>query len=443
MQKLQNHCTATEAKHLREISLHPHLKTKLVAAIILVFITLLNLNGLTKFLFGISQAFSAPIFICSIYIIAKRPKLPKSNLAMFLIFMSAYLIFSSFFSITSGNYLNFAKHAQTYLGSILLAWSISIFITEIRSRLALRKFFNLLRNLTIISSISVIFSSNLYDLYLFVPASFEFRNSGFFGDPNEAGLISCFALVLVIWHPFKSKTVSCFIVSVILVGIFLTFSKSAIITAAIILVWRLAARSILLVVLFLLFLVIGLSFIDFGKMFIDIVETPFLNLAPQQAERIIELSLLASGIVNAEVTTHRSTLALLALERAISNFPFGTGLGSFHSIIDGKMGLDGWLGSHNVFLMVWGEAGFLVFVILVVFITKIFLDASRLKNFKILRPLMLVLLAGLMTTTGALGLRFVDVFLGVVIGLSAREMEFRRTRPMVLNTDKTRSAFCE
>jgi hypothetical protein len=421
-------------------SLHRTPKSTSAAAMSLALIALLNLNGLANFLFGIGQVFSTVLFIFSAYLIAKNPKLPRSNLAVFLIFMVLFLWFALFFSLTHGSTQDLAKYLRMYLGSILIVWSLSEFVTELPSRRALQRFLKFSRNISIIAVGSVLFSPALYSLYSSVPVSFEFRRSGFFGDPNEAGLMSVFALVLVLWTPFTSKIVNLTVVAVVLVAVVLTFSKTAFITAIIVLMWYIATHFKIFAAISSLLIVMGLQFVDFAEQSEKLSRNQVLDLSLQQAERVLELGLLLSGTINDEVTTGRSTLALLAIERSISNFPFGTGLGSFHHMRDGIMGNSDWLGTHNVFLMVWGEAGFIVFGVLVYFWGRLVLAALQPRAFDIMVPLLVVITMGFMTITGTLGLRFLDFFLAVVIGLSAFEKKFPAGRSLLLEADLRKSA---
>lgn len=195
------------------------------------------------------------------------------------------------------------------------------------------------------------------------------RSAGLFGSPNMAGIHVNFTLAFVLFFTINSKRFFwLFLVCVplVLYAGFLTFSKAAIITQILILtlfffynfsrVFKLESY-VQKRFLFSVFIIIG-GFIYFSPEIKSYVE----NLEYQQLERLEQALGLLQGEVNEENTTDRSLLWGKALSLIAANPITGYGTGCFHKL----PGLSLNLGSHNTYLMVWGEGGIIAILALLI-----------------------------------------------------------------------------
>jgi O-antigen ligase len=93
----------------------------------------------------------------------------------------------------------------------------------------------------------------------------------------------------------------------------------------------------------------------------------FSDLLPSQQRRIEQIGLILTGRADKSDTSNRADLASLGLEKISDRPILGSGLGSFMHFLDAgnKTGDD--VGIHNIYLCVWGEGGFLPFILFMVF----------------------------------------------------------------------------
>lgn len=82
------------------------------------------------------------------------------------------------------------------------------------------------------------------------------------------------------------------------------------------------------------------------------------------------------------------------------------------------MGEDGWLGVHNAFLMIAGEAGIIALLPMLIFCLWHVRSIYRTRSWGSIAFFVPSIVA-MMTTHGALGLRFVAASLGVSLAISS------------------------
>ena len=117
-----------------------------------------------------------------------------------------------------------------------------------------------------------------------------------------------------------------------------------------------------------------------------------------------------------------------AAEKALSVFPFGTGMNTFHAIEGGIMGARNWLGAHNTFLMIWGEAGFVVLLAFLALTVALAMACLRSPRPRFSLYLFTIFLVSAMTSHEALELRFMNVVLALMLGLSQVRPAANRVR---------------
>lgn len=378
----------------------------------------LNLNGLSAQLFGVDQVFSLLMALASIVLIVRMGVAGISPLLLNLIIvLASFLAFGSVFSATISESMRFIQTA-TYAASAMMIWAVASYVASVTSRERLMQLLRYVRNIMLLSCLSVWFSQELYAIYKVAPLALD-RNSGFFGNPNEAGIVAAIEFAILLALPYRSKIFQAVAVALVLGAVVLTFSKSSLI--ALIIVAALHAirmRRFATIISSCVAVAFLLVFAD------DIASQQTVELTPSQRVRLQQVVKIFSGQIDADTTTGRSELWAYGLSRAIENFPFGDGLGSFHFLQGQKLENDVWQGVHNTFLMFLGESGPLPMVLLV-FFTLYLVSAGIRHGFTGIEiGYIAILLLDMMATHHALSLRFHNALLGLVIGtlsISMRE----------------------
>ncbi len=99
------------------------------------------------------------------------------------------------------------------------------------------------------------------------------------------------------------------------------------------------------------------------------------NFSEYQISRIVDFTSFLKGNINDEITTNRTSLAAHALDLIKRDYYLGRGLDTFH-----RMEGVG-LGTHNQFLLILGETGFIGLLLYMAYYWFLLL-----KNFKIKLP---------------------------------------------------------
>jgi hypothetical protein len=272
-------------------------------------------------------------------------------------------------------------------------------------------FAHFVRDVLLVSAAATWASPYLSYIYVNVPQSFDQRASGLFANPNEAGIAAAAALAFVLQFPMKRKLFSWAAAFVAGGAVVLTFSKTAIALTILILTMALAQRlrRVFLVPLLIASALALTGALNPSAVASSVATSNYFQLTGPQQERIIELGMLLSGTIDQDVTTGRLDKWEVAMERIMVNLPLGLGLGSYHSI-------DGGIGVHNAFLMLWGEGGSIPILLVVSSMSLIAWRALRRPNWGIEIYLLAAIIAQAMSTHGAFGLRFQNLLIGFMLG---------------------------
>jgi hypothetical protein len=379
----------------------------------LILISCLNLNGVFNLMFGVGQVMSIALLGASLFLVNRAGLAGLSPmLAAFVGTMASYLAIGSIFSATFSDAAQFAQ-TLSYAGSILLIWAIASYVGIIATREETMRLLGFARNALLVSCASIWLSQHLYRLYVNAPIALD-RNAGVFGNANEAGMMAVITFAMLLAVPYRSRALHALAIVIALGAVLLTFSKTSML--AVIVVWLLHAYRTSRVWHVLVMAGALLLFSAFAQ---DLAEQHTIDLTDSQRIRLLQVAQILSGEVNAETTTGRSELWAHTLQRAIANFPFGEGLGSYHNIVGQKLENDVWQGVHNTYLMMLGEAGPLPFLLLVLVNIALLVRAWRapLAGFEL--SYVLVMSIDMMATHHLLSIRYHNVMLGLVLGLLA------------------------
>jgi len=350
-----------------------------------MFIVFSNLNGIASILFNITAAFSIFILAFCLVIIYylydyKKITFPhyafNATIILFLGIGAISWLFFSYYIDPNINKTSFYKIFRKTFPSLILTYAVYKYLIYANDR---GKLTNVLYFITFsLLFVSLIIPVN--SIFDFIDISFskggKSRGSGFFVDPNIAGVHSNLTLCFVLFFIINSKRFSLLFLGFVplaLYSAFLTFSKAAII------------GGILIVLIFFLLNLLNITRMlrarrrRFGKAFVIIIigliaAMPSImkyasELNHSQLRRLEQVGKLATGQFDKETTTDRSALWQEAVDLIATKPITGYGLTSFHYLPKGR------LGTHNTFLLVWGEAGVFAFAALLIFIFSVYYRA--------------------------------------------------------------------
>jgi O-antigen ligase len=151
-----------------------------------------------------------------------------------------------------------------------------------------------------------------------------------------------------------------------------------------------------------------------------VFEQDLLSLSWEQRERLADVLNLIGGDFNTRSTTGRDILFGYGLEKIGQALPWGAGLGRFHAMEGGlRNELNEWLGIHNTFLMVLGEAGIIPFGLFLSLVAFLLLRGRSVRHPTILYGFTIILTGDMMTSHNVLVLRIPDLALAVAMTLVA------------------------
>jgi O-antigen ligase len=199
-------------------------------------------------------------------------------------------------------------------------------------------------------------------------ALIEQRSMGVFANPNQAGIQANLTLTVILFlflTNTKHKWILIALIPFVIFASFRTFSKGAMVSTLFVLI---AFITILITrarylnarsrngVLIMVSVLVGLS------IYVAInIETFIQNYDINQLERVFAIyEIIIEGKIDAETTSSRNELVAHGLGLVQERPLFGNGLGSFHKFAE--PGLTH--GSHNQYLNILGESGFLPLLLL-------------------------------------------------------------------------------
>ena len=262
---------------------------------------------------------------------------------------------------------------------------------------------------------------------------------GFFANPNEAGFVSLLASAIVIGLPYKRRLAQITALCLTLGSAILTFSKTAMTIAILLLVWQfsrwLRGWAFVVVPVIACLAIVIVQDVDYVVEKIN--EQTFLELGGDQKRRVKALGGILSAKFDNETSTGRSELWRIGIERAWDRFPLGSGFGSFHSLVGGIYEGGTWQGVHNSYIMVWGEAGLIAGLLIVATAITLVSYSTRSLFSELALLFTFVLLISLMVGHSGLGLRFHNLGLSFVFGLIALTGRARAMKEYRIRTATT------
>jgi O-antigen ligase len=391
-----------------------------MAAKALVLVCAWNLNGVFWLTFDMDQAVSSLMLVASAYLVFRCGKLALPPLMLLLAALSSYLLLATVF-IDPLIYQNQQGALFiSYSGTVLLIWGMTGYVANLSQEHRVQ-FLRFVRNILVISAASVWLSPILYQYYTNLPLSASKRMGGFFVNPNEAAYVSLLALAFTLYVPYPRSVMNISAALLAASAVVLTLSKTgmSVLVGVTALYFMRRARGWGIFLLVLATLTVLTLTQDLRWLPTAIVEQPFVEFSSFEKERILAVADILQGQINDETSTGRTFLWTLAFDRAWSNFPLGSGLGTGHYLTGGLFENDVWQGAHNVFLMMWVESGPLPPLLLFAAFATIALRLFRDRALPL--ELMCVLILGAQMLAGhtAFSTRYHNLILAVMLGLQA------------------------
>ena len=335
-----------------------------VAFLLLSAMILLNLNGAVSMAYGIDRAFSIVMLALIGIVILAYPSDIKPALGrpgkLYLLSLGSYLAISALVRVSSYRYFSqpFWETYQIYLSTfpIILVFAVVGFRFARRGQLewVSWRFWTL----AVVGISSVYLSRAVPSLYRYATFSrAEYRYSGFFANPNEAGLAGCMALALGLgWLASGRKPLQVVIGIAILSGaIVLTFSRASLLLLVALLglgaywspqVLKGRGKIAMFVVTSCMVALLG-WFIFRGANRIG-------GLEELQRQRVDDIATLATqGDLNDDTTGGRLSLAREGIDLFLEAPLWGVGFGALRRMPGVGLGV------HNTLILVIGESGIL------------------------------------------------------------------------------------
>ena len=329
-----------------------------------------------------------------------------------------YVLIAITYGMLSGN-VDFSL-ARTYFASSVLMTGIAIHTIKSSKESVV----NFSRGVLLLVSVSIILSHYYYPYLKELPPSFtgNQRISGFFLNPNEAGLSSVFFLNFILYRPYKKRIFNFIAIALALVNIAITLSKTCLILlfASLILFFLLTHKWMPFVFMILSVPLLLLSLQSFVNTF---EESDFeLPLADDAIRRLHSMHVLLGGKIDDNATSYRISMWSRSVPVIVDHFPHGTGLGTFYHIEAPFYQKGIWQGIHNMYLMIVGEAGFVVFALFIVCYGHLFALALSSKD-KLPFGILLNALLFFVTSHNGFTIRFLVVLLAIATGLLSMKSE--------------------
>ena len=343
----------------------------------------------------------------------------------------AYLLFALLYGVSRGDDWLLVHR---YLFSCVLVAVIAAHVVRSGDE-SVRRLTRLARNALLFSAVGVILSPWL-NPYL-RPDDELMRYMGLWGNPNEAALMAVVLLNFVLYRPYRRLIPNGLAIAAATAATALSFSKIGFVLFFFSLVLFLFHRRSLVAVIGCL-AATPLAFVLFSVLLETFQQSDLaLLLTREQSVRVAEMHRFFGGWTRPRVTSadvgYRDILWTRAITVIGGNFPHGAGLGAFHHLEGGVAvteDLTDWLGVHNMYLTIAGEAGLVVFVLLAacygrLLARSLFRTAADGLPFSIL----FATLTYWTNTHAVLGFRYVMVVFAIAVGVLGRTREKRfRTR---------------
>lgn len=385
---------------------------------------LLNVNGFLYMAFGTPQLASALNYFtlfCAVILIYFKPVKFKINFNE-LVFITGFLSFM-IFSVLSKQINDISIDLETisylfaYFTYLLIFIVFLISLSNFESN-HFDDYLSFVMKLLLISSIMVPLSL-FYRQFLAYPPLELTRGFGLFANPNEAGIVSCVCLALLMYlNVIRKSRKYLFLMAIPVIGVFASFSKSAmLILFLLVFLFILFKRSKVQISIFVLVALAIFSLIssfDFSLL----NDFGFSDVQVRRLQQVFDI--VAGDGLNAGTTSSRSLLWGFGYEMFLNEPFFGNGLGSLHHMDYIKNEFGEPQGVHNLYLMLLGESGIVPFLLVIspLFFTFAFsLFKSILCNnvsYFLSFTLLFIFFVDAMATHNAMSIKFNAVFLSLV-----------------------------
>lgn len=293
-----------------------------------------------------------------------------------------------------------------------------------RSDDELERILQMLKLFLLASCIFVLLSPILGEHFNYIVASD--RASGLFENPNEAGVASLLCLVLIYAYPAQNRLIVLIQTVIALSALALTFSKTGILTLALfvglILIQKRSIKLFCLAIASFGLAAMALAYVR---------DNELVHFTFDQRERIADILSIFGGEISTKTTTGRTDLWVVGIERILNHLPWGSGIGEFHALEgtrrtvmypddSSRVMYGNWLGVHNAYLMVLGEAGLLPFLLLMSWLIRLFVRASQAPERGVAFAFGIVVCMDMMAAHGSLSFRLVNVAVALMMAFGER-----------------------
>ncbi len=404
-----------------------------LAARFLVVAAGFSLNDLFVRAFGVGQM-ASPAMLAAVAILMMRVNARTVALPSLLLVgaLSTYIFFGSVFSVALSNYTDAFKYVFIYTASMIFFISLVTYVSNLKNESETERFLCFIRDVFVISTSLILASPVLEQILTHSAGVNDGRFRGVFSNPNEACYVGIFGWILCAVFPYKNRRQQMLASLAIIAGVICTLSKGGIVVLIMLMIFQSfdlkrpyrTAAFIILAAITLLMLH------NIRYLVSELIVTYSSLFSSSQIIRLIQITDLLGGEFNAATTTGRTSLWQLSLERFASNFPLGGGLGSFHFLVGGIRENGVWQGSHNLYLMMLGEAGLIPLFFLLSAVSISVATALSLGGWKrqLLLQMWFVLGMNGLSSHNTLEIRYILVALAITVGLSIRFEPRRKLR---------------
>jgi O-antigen ligase len=153
-----------------------------------------------------------------------------------------------------------------------------------------------------------------------------------------------------------------------------------------------------------------------------VLEYDIVHLSPDQKQRLSDVLGILTGETPQTRYEYREMLLEVGLDKIAALFPWGAGIGSFHSLEFGvRHRISGeWLGVHNTYVMILGEAGLAGIISFSVFWLTAINQAALSRHRVLTLGIVTVILCSMLTTHSVLNDKIAAVMLAFLLAAVVR-----------------------
>jgi len=364
--------------------------------ILLCALVFCNLNAMISYISGIKAPLTSLILITSLVIIFRFVFFHnRGNISFLLRF---FFVFLSFFIFTGTLSLllyyenlhpdtSLLELYRSYFSTFIIVLAFYFGSLHYLKQYGILSFLKFIIILFLITTVFTIFTNDLGVANLYSYASYSIREgsrqSGLFGNPNEAGSFGLYFLVILLSSSLlfpRYKFIFLLLSLVAIYSIFVTFSKAAIGTGGLILLMYFVFN--LKNVLRLgksnrrIFLIALVSFTFIFSTVYSQWDNIFESFTQGQQKRALSFFLLLQGEVSKKTTSDRTITFDYGWEMIKKSPIIGNGFGSFHRFAAGPLQL----GVHNTHLLIAGESGIIPFILFLILFLLLISKALQIKE---------------------------------------------------------------